>query len=199
MNKTKHIHIVACSVFKDAITYLADWIGDRPFSFSYLPSNLHLRPRDLETSLLKSIRTAKAASACTACLYGQCFEDIDHRIAPENVVKIPCNHCYEILLGSRRYQDIMAEEAGTFFVEKDLLLNFDEFCRIPLELDDPELRNMYFQHYQRIVYIRQPLDPDLSQQVQSVANLLDLKSTVVEADYSQLKAFLDQLTGYKKQ
>ena len=194
-----HVHIIACSVFKDAITYLADWIADRPFTFRYLPSNLHLYPQNLKTQLLQSIQETKVAHSCMGCLYGQCFDTIDQDLLPARVLRIPCCHCYEILLGSRRYHDIIAEEAGTFFVEKELLLDFDRLCRIPLELDDSDLRELYFKHYHRLVYIRQPLDPDLSDQIHSVVELLKLELMVKDADYTELKGFLGQLDLWRKQ
>ncbi len=187
------IHIIACTVFKDAITYLASWIAERPFSFSYLPSNLHLRPLELKKELLQSIEQTKTRHPCVGCLYGQCFEGIDRSILTEKVLRIPCGHCFEILLGSDRYHDIMIREAGTFFVEKELLLDFDQLCRIPLELDDPDMKELFFRHYRKIVYIRQPLDPDLSDRLHSVAKLLNLELTIEDADYTQLKAFLNHL------
>lgn len=187
------INIIACSVFKDAITYLSDECGNCSFSFRYLPANLHLHPQELKAQLLKSIQETKATHTCVACLYGQCFENIDQTLLPEKISRIPCGHCYEILLGSQRYRDIIDREAGTFFVEKELLLNFDELCRIPLELDDPEIKELYFRHYKNLVYIRQPLDPDLSAQIRSVAHLLDLHLSVEDADYTELTIFLKQL------
>lgn len=187
------IHIIACSVFKDAIASLADEIADRPFSFIYLPSNLHLRPNVLRTKLLACIRRTKENHPRVGCLYGRCFEDIDRCIEPQGVIRIPCSHCYEILLGHRRHKEITDSQPGTFFVEKELLLDFDELCRRPLELDDPEMRDLYFKHYRQIVYIRQPRDPDLTAQLSAVADILKLKLHIEDADYTELKSFFDRL------
>lgn len=186
-------HIIACSVFKDAVSHLADRMAGRPLSYAYLPSHLHLKPTDLKARLLTSIRQAKEGGASVACLYGQCFPDIDRCLDPEQVARIPCGHCYEAFLGRRRYRQIMAARPGTFFVEKELLLDFDALCRIPLELDDPAMREIYFSHYQQVVYIRQPLDPDLSEQTRFVADLLKLQRRTVDADYTELKRFLQRL------
>ncbi|MBT8339101.1 MAG: DUF1638 domain-containing protein [Desulfatitalea sp.] len=191
MNKT--IPIIACSVFKDAIAYLKDWMADRPFAFSYLPSHLHLKPADLKRQLMAAIRQSKRHAPCMGCLYGQCFADIDHQLTLAEVLRIPCGHCYEVLLGPQRYRQIVSDHPGTFFVEKELLLDFDTLCREPLALDDPEMRELFFLHYRQVVYIRQPLDPDLTAPARHVADLLGLALRVEDADYEELKRFLIEL------
>lgn len=190
-------HVIACSVFKDALAFLAREIEGKQLSFTFLPSYLHLRPEELRKRLLVAIGRAKEEEPFVGCLYGQCFAGIDSCLDAERITRLPCDHCYESLLGRRRYRKLLNEQAGTFFVEKELLLDFDRLCRIPLELDDPEMRRIYFNHYQRVVYIQQPKDPELADQAMGVADLLKLELAVVKADYTELKAFLDQLEKKK--
>lgn len=186
-------HIIACSVFRDALACLSDTFTAQPLSITFLPSYFHLRPNELKAHLLEAILEKKGPGVCIGCLYGQCFAGIDSHLAPEAVQRISCNHCYEVLLGHARYRRIIDKCPGTFFAEKELLVDFDNLCRYPLELDDPELRELYFTHYRQLLYIRQPRDPDLSDRVRSVAEFLDLEYTVMDADYSLLKSFMDQL------
>ena len=85
-------------------------------------------------------------------------------------------------------------EVKTYFIEKDLILNFFEYCIQPLELYDPLIRESCFQHYTRLAYIRQPLDPDtVIPNVHDISQLLDLKPLVIDADYSELTANLLKL------
>ena len=187
------IHIIACSVFRDALTYLAEIPAVPPFSVTFLPSYLHLRPNELRDRLLGTIEETMKTGICIGCLYGQCFTDIDRHLNLDVVQRIPGNHCYEVLLGRTRYSSAIDECPGTFFVEKELLVDFDDLCRLPLELDDPELRGLYFSNYRQLLYIRQPRDPDLFDRVRTVAAFLDLQYKVMDADYSLLKLFIDQL------
>jgi hypothetical protein len=191
----KTIHIIACSVFRDALLYLSDRIIDCPFIFTFLPSYLHLKPIDLKKHLLALIQEIKAANDQVGCLYGKCFPDIDQHLAQFEVIRMPYNHCYEIFIGRKRYQQIIVDRPGTFFVEKEVLIDFRNLCRVPLELDDPEIRRLYFKHYQQIIYIRQPLDPDLSDKAKEVAHLLELKLKILDADYTELNCFLEKLCG----
>jgi hypothetical protein len=190
---TKPIQIIACSVFKDALLYLSDRMQDCPFCFTYLPSYLHLTPNVLKERLSTSIQQIKATGDRLGCLYGDCYANIDNHLGPIGVIRMPYVHCYEIFIGKKRYQQIISDQPGTFFIEKEFLLDFENLCRIPMELDDPEMRRLFFHHYQQIIYIRQPLDPDLSDKANDVANLLELKLNIIDADYTELNGFLVKL------
>jgi len=103
------------------------------------------------------------------------------------VIKVPGSHCYEMLLGSERFQKLVDETAGTYFLERELILNFEEYCIEPLELHDEEMRKCCFEHYQRLLYVRQPLDPDLVPNARELAEFLELSLDIVDADYWHLE------------
>jgi hypothetical protein len=121
---------------------------------TYLPSNLHLRPQELKDCLLKEIAAAKKRNERIICLYGHCFPDIDDFCQRYRVIKVPGHYCYEMLLGSERFRRHIDEMAGTYFLEKDPILNFGEYCMRPLELYDDEMRKYCFGQYQRLLYMR---------------------------------------------
>jgi hypothetical protein len=98
-----------------------------------------------------------------------------------------------MLLGTARFKQLMDETTGTYFLEKDLLINFREYCMEPLELHDAEMRMCYFEHYQKLLYVRQPTDPDLISQAGQLAEFLDLSLAISDADYSHLESILEDL------
>jgi len=98
-----------------------------------------------------------------------------------------------MLLGSEQYENIINEMPGTYFLERDLILNFEEYCLEPLELHDEEMRKSFFEHYERIVYLRQPSDPDLLSKANELATFLQLSLEIRDADYSHLKIILNDL------
>jgi hypothetical protein len=102
-------------------------------------------------------------------------------------------HCFEMLLGSEQYENVINEMPGTYFLERDLILNFEEYCLEPLELHDEEMRKSFFEHYERIVYLRQPSDPDLLSKANELATFLQLSLEIRDADYSHLKKILNDL------
>ena len=110
-----------------------------------------------------------------------------------DAVKVPGLHCFQMLVGNERYQRIIEEMPGTYFLDSELILNFEEYCVQPLELYDDEIKRLVFENYQRLLYIRQPSDPDLVSRAAGVAEFLHLPLEIQEADYSQLEQTLTDL------
>lgn len=189
MEKTAS-HLIACEAFQDALSWLK--LGQRfpAVKTRFLPAFLHINPRELKRRLRAEIRRLSEKKSTAYCLYGQCFPDIDETLGKMGVPRLPCGHCYETLLGGDRYRGVVEEEPGSFFMEKELLVNFDKYCWLPLEFDDPQMRAWYFEHYRQIVYIRQPLDPDLLPHARDIAERLDLPLRIIEADYRELDKHL---------
>jgi len=154
-----------------------------------------MRPQELRNHLLKEINAAKERKEHIVCLYGDCFPGIDGFCREHCVTKVPGHYCYEMLLGSKRFKDLIDEITGTYFLERELILNFKECCMVPLELYDEEMRKYCFQHYKRLLYVRQPSDPDLIPKAGELARLLDLSLEIIEADYAQLERTLVELIG----
>jgi len=194
MNTTKTtLRIIACSVFKPALQHFELERRYPGLRLSYLPSNLHMRPLNLRVYLLRRIAYAQKRNERIICLYGDCFPELDRICQRYGVTKVPGFHCYEILLGSGQFQTIIDETAGTFFLERDLIVNFEEYCVEPLELFDEEIRSYCFHHYHRVLYVRQPSDPDLISRAWELAEFLGLPLEIREADYSHLERNLIKL------
>lgn len=194
LKKTENIaRIVACAVFKPAIEYLHLERRYPNLRLTYLPSKLHLRPQELKNRLLTGIKAAQKRNERVICLYGDCSPDIDDFCQEHGAIKVPGHYCYEMLLGSERFRQFMEEMTGTYFVERDLILNFEEYCVRPLELRDEEMRKYCFQRYQRLLYVRQPSDPDLVPKASEVAGFLGLPLDISDADYSHLEKELIRL------
>jgi hypothetical protein len=188
------IRIIACGVFRDALRQIEPQRFYRNVSITYVPPFLHNHPQKLKQEILHQIHLAQKAGDEILCLYGRCYPELDDHLDAMGIPRVPGEHCYEILLGSQRFHAIIDEEAGTYFLEKDLILNFPEYCMQPLELDDPLMRASYFQHYTQLAYIRQPFDPDTAMpHVHNISQFLNLKPLVIDADYAELTANLLRL------
>ena len=178
--------LIACRVFEDALHFLGIPRRFPDVELRWLPAHLHLRPDELQQRIALEISEAHRRGDTAYCLYGVCFPGIDQALAALAVPRVLCSHCFEVLLGTERYRQLTEDVPGSFFLEKRLLLNFDEHCWQPLELYDPMMRSWYFEHYQRVVYIRQPMDPNLIKEAKHVAARLSLSLHVEDADYTEL-------------
>ena len=185
--------VIACGVFRPALEYLELENRYSHLSSTFLPSNLHLRPQPLEITLRKEISSAKERDEKVVCLYGNCLPDMSSFCHRLGVVKVPGLHCFQMLLGNERYQSAIDEIPGTYFLDSSLILNFEEYCAEPLELYDDEMKRLVFEHYERIMYVRQPPDPDLVSRASEVAEFLHLSLEIRDADYSHLEQILTDL------
>ena len=189
------IRIIACGVFRPVLEQLKLVERFRGLNVTYLSSNLHINPHELKNCLLKEIIASQKKNERIICLYGECFPEIDILCKQYGVIKIEGHHCYEIFLGRGKFRGIMDENARTYFLEKDLILNFEEYCVKPLELYDEEMKGLFFKNYERLVYVRQPADPDLIPRVNNIADFLGLSIIVHDADYSNFEKALIDLIG----
>ncbi len=193
-NRPTHpVRIIACGVFRPVLEQLN--LAERfpGLNVTYLPSNLHINPNELKDYLLKEITDSQKSNERIICLYGECFPGIDIFCKQYGVIKMAGHHCYEIFLGRGEFREIMEESAKTYFLEKDLIHNFEEYCVKPLELNDEEMKELFFKNYERLVYVRQPADPDLMPAVNNIADFLGLTIIVHDADYSNFEKTLIDL------
>ena len=190
---TRITRIIACDVFRAALDYLK--LEDRytNLRITYLPGRLHLKPSELKKCLMLEIRKAQRRGEQIICLYGDCFPEIGNFCKRHGITKVPGNSCYEFFLGSERFKKLLDDVTGTYFIEEGLITNFEEYCTKPLELNDEEMRRQCFQHYKRLLYVRQPLDPELLSKASELAQFLGLYLEVSDADYSCLEEELIKL------
>ena len=120
--------IIACTVFKPALEDIQLKKKYHHVLLTYLPSSLHMKTQELKKRLLKEITTAKKRGEHVICLYGDCFPDIDNFCEQNAVVKVPGHYCYEMLLGSDHFAQLIDEIRGTYFAERELIQNFEEYC-----------------------------------------------------------------------
>ena len=187
------IRIITCGVFKPAIDYIQMENRFPNVKVTYLDSNLHLRPQELHQQLLEQFEVSEQAGEKIVCLYGNCFAGINELCLEHGVTKITGDFCHDILLGPEVYGKIIGETAGTYFMEQEVICNFDKHCREPLELDDEIMKQYCFEHYSKLMYVRQPSDPELENLAQEIADFLELSLEICEADYSYLENKLLEL------
>jgi hypothetical protein len=160
---------------------------------TFLPSNLHLYPHTLKKNLIREIVSARKRNERPLLLYGYCVPGIEEICTQYCAHKVSGLHCYEMLLGNDLYEQILAKTAGTYFLEKELIVNFREYCFEPLELYDSDIRKSFFKHYNKLMYVRQPSDPDLMAEAGKLAGFLNLSLEIIDADYTHLEKRLIHL------
>lgn len=170
-----------------------------------LDALLHNRPERIPGAVLERIRKARAKYDRVMVVYGDCGTGglLDEVLAECGVERVRGPHCYE-MYARGRFEAIMAEEPGTFFLTDYLLNSFDRLVIKGLGLDRfPELREEYFRHYKRVVYLAQRLDPTMKERARKAADFLGLPLEILptgfgalETDLLELMSHDDQVSGH---
>lgn len=104
-----------------------------------------------------------------------------------DIERIQGPHCYE-MYGGNEFHKMMDEEPGTFFLTDFLVRGFKGTILKGLGLDRyPELKDMYFSNYKRVVYLAQKPDKNLVAQAEKAADYLGFPLEVRETGYNLLE------------
>ena len=144
----------------------------------YLPANLHNRPDAITPALRPRVRAAFEESRPVFVAYADCGTGgaLDALLAEfPGVQRLPGAHCYEMFAGSSPFAALHDEEMGTFYLTDFLAKHFDALVWTGLGLDrHPDLRDLYFGAYRRVVLLSQAPSTALLIQARAAAARLGL-------------------------
>lgn len=166
-----------------------------------IPAQLHNRPKCIPNAVQKRIQEARANYDRIIIVYGDCGTGgaLDEMLDKEKVVRIAGPHCYEMYAGNTEFDTMMAENAGTYFLTDYLLRSFEGLVIKGMGLDKyPDLMEMYFSNYSRLVYLAQQEDPELVEKAQWAANYLGLELEIRQVNYGELETRLITLMNEAK-
>jgi len=116
-----------------------------------LPALLHNRPE----LIAPAVKEALDAFDVVAVAYADCgtYGALDDVLG--DVPRLAGAHCYDVIAGPDA-QAALAEEPGTYLLTDFLARTFEHTVLRELGLDrHPELRDAYFGHYTRVVWLAQ--------------------------------------------
>ena len=185
--------VIACGALVREITELKDAYGWDHLQLKCIDAKLHMRPALIPGRLRAMIRKYKNEFDEIFVAYADCgtCSDIDKLLDEEGIARLPGAHCYQFFVGAERFTEMAAEEPGTFYLTDFLAKHFDQFVTKPLKFEThPELKDMYFGNYRRLVFISQKQDPDLLTYASQIATKLGLEFEHVHVGYGELESGL---------
>ena len=103
-------------------------------------------------------------------------------------------HCYDVYAGASQIETFFADQPGTYLLTDFLVKSFARTVETELGLDRyPELRDDYFRHYTRMVWLAQEETPELRAAAEAAAARIGLPLTVVPTGHGGLERALATL------
>jgi len=162
-----------------------------------LPADYHNRPDKIIPGLEKVIAQKGHGYARILIGYGDCGTggQLDTFIKENDLERLPGAHCYAFFAGLDEFDALMEEELGSFFLTDYLVKFFDRLVIKGFGIERyPDLKDMYFANYKRVVYLAQTEDADLQMRAKAAADTLGLAYEYRFTGYGELANVMKALT-----
>lgn len=189
--------VIACGALAREILALRAANAWGHLDLHCLPAILHNRPERIADAVEAAVVAARGRYARVFIAYADCGTGglLAARCAALGVELIPGPHCYAFFDGLAAFEARGDAEMRVFYLTDFLVRQFDAFVWRPMGLDrHPELREMLFGGYERLVYLAQTEDPALDAQAAAAAARLGLGYERRFTGYGDLAAALARLT-----
>jgi len=188
--------LIACGALAREILALKAANGWAHLDLKCLPANLHLYPDRIPDAVEESVIKHRNKYQNIFVVYADCGTGglLQARCAALGVEMVRGPHCYAFYEGVDRFEEISEHEITAFYLTDFLVRQFDAFVWKPMGLDrHPELRDMVFGNYTKLVYQAQTNDPTLDAKARDCAARLDLDYERRFTGYGELESVLSDL------
>lgn len=173
------VRVIGCGMIAREILDVCRANGLDHVSLTCLPADYHHHPERIAPAVDKAIERARADGFEHILVgYADCGTGgmLDRVCERHGVERIAGPHCFSFYIGNEAFAAAGDDEyLTTFFMTDFLARHFETFLIRPLGLDrHPELRDAYFGHYTRLLYIAQTDDPVLTANARAAAGRLGL-------------------------
>ncbi|WP_293449360.1 DUF1638 domain-containing protein [Planktotalea sp.] len=185
--------IIACGALAREILALKDINGWDHIDLTCLPAIYHVYPEKITGAVEDAVLKHRSDYARIFIAYADCGTGglLQAKCAELGVEMIEGPHCYSFFEGNETFAEISETEFTAFYLTDFLVRQFDAFVIKPMGLDrHPELRDMYFGNYEKLVYQAQTDDPDLTEKAKVCADRLGLAFERRFTGYSDLQTSL---------
>lgn len=169
--------LLACGALAREILDLRRVNGWDHMDVGCLPAILHNTPERIPEAVSNAISRHRDTYQRIFVVYADCGTGgaLARTCSELGVEMVEGPHCYAFFEGIDRFIERSEEEFAAFYLTDFLVRQFEAFVIGPLGLDrHPELRDVYFGHYEKLVYQAQTDDPALTEMAREAAARLGL-------------------------
>ena len=168
-----------------------------PVDVHPLPPLLHNHPERIAAQVDGLAGELAQRYGSVAVGYADCgtYGALDEVVERRGLARLDGLHCYDVYAGADRVRAMFEEQPGTYVLTDFLVRSFERTVIAELGLDrHPELRDDYFAHYTRMVWLAQrPDDEELGFLARRAAERIGLPLTVVPTGDGRLEHALAEL------
>ena len=193
--RTGRVLLIACGALAREILDLKAVNGWDHMDLTCLPAKYHHHPEKITDAVRDAVAKHRDAYDNIFVVYADCGTGglLEVACAELGVEMVAGPHCYSFFEGNARFE-ANGDSLGTFYLTDFLVRQFDAFIIKPMGLDrHPELRDMYFGHYDKLVYQAQTNDPALTEKAKACADRLGLSFERRFTGYGDLATALKTL------
>ena len=190
---TGRVLLLACGALAREILDLRRVNRWEHMDVACLPAILHNTPERIPEAVAEAVARHRDVYEHIFVVYADCGTGgaLARTCAELGVEMVDGPHCYAFYEGVDRFVARSADEFTAFYLTDFLVRQFDAFVIRPLGLDrHPELRDVYFGHYEKLVYQAQTDDPALTEMAREAAARLGLGFERRLTGYGDLEAAL---------
>jgi hypothetical protein len=191
------MNIVACGALANELTALKQLNGWDHLRISCLPAHYHQTPQRIPGAVKSAIEKIRLRNDDPILVaYGDCGTGgkLDKVLTEAGVERLPGAHCYQFFAGNAEFMQMHEAEIGTFYLTDFLVRHFDTYVIKALGLDrKPELMEMYFGNYTRLMYLAQTQSEALIALAKTHAETLGLEYAYHYTAFGELGSALSSV------
>ncbi|GAA6178893.1 DUF1638 domain-containing protein [Shimia sp. NS0008-38b] len=194
--ETGRVLLLACGALAREILDLIKINKWDHMDLTCLPAIYHIQPEKIAPAVQDAVIKHRETYASIFVVYADCGTGggLQKTCDDLGVEMVAGPHCYSFFEGNDRFAQIAEDEFTAFYLTDFLVRQFDAFIIKPMGLDrHPELRDMYFGNYEKLVYQAQTDDPALTEKAKACADRLGLDFERRFTGYGDLSAALTAL------
>ncbi|HEY6629980.1 MAG TPA: DUF1638 domain-containing protein [Rhizobiaceae bacterium] len=174
----ERVRVIACGAIAREVLAICRTNALPHIDLVCLPAIWHVFPDKIAPAIREAIAEARKDGYSRIFIgYAECGTqgELDKICAEEGIERIGGPHCYAFFTGNEEFAGNIDNEFTAFYLTDLLARQFEAFVIEPLKLDrHPEIREMVFGNYTKIVYLAQTEDAELQKKAKWAADYLGL-------------------------
>lgn len=194
MQDTAPVLVITCAAIAREVNEIKKQGQWSQMDLQAITADLHSRPEKIPAAVAEKIDQARDRYEHIFVAYGDCGTsgELDRVLEEKGVQRLPGAHCYDFLAGRETFARLQDDEPGTFYLTDFLAQHFQRLVIEVLGIDrHPELKEIYFGNYTRLVYLAQTEADELTAMARAAADELGLRFERIYTGMGEMVPALD--------